>query len=139
MTNSEQAYPSITIQCKDRAREYCLNLGGFRALEEHMVRKTGKEDFSILEDFDWNSTKIETVCLMMWAGLYTDAKKDVEPFTVERCEDIVSVFSVAECRDLANLSLSRVMSPDQFKKFQEDLERKKENRLSRATDPKNKA
>ncbi len=131
MTNSEQAYPSITLICKDRPREYCLNIGGFRALEEHMQRKTNNPHYDILNDFDWNSSKIEAVSLMMWAGLYTDSKNDPEPFTVEKCEDVVSMLSVAECRELANASLARVMSPEQFKKFQEELERKKEQRLSR--------
>lgn len=122
--NAEAAYPSIQIVCADRTRVFCLNLGGFRAMQEYLIAKSGDPEFSILEDFDWNSTSIENISLMMFGGLYVDAKKDAEPFTIEKAEDVVSLVGVSEARQCIENSLSRAMSPAQFKKLKEEAEKK---------------
>lgn len=132
MTNADQAYPSIQIQCKDRLREFCLNLGAFRALESHLRAKTSDEEFSILEDFDWSDNSIENLCLITWAGLYTDSLQDKEPFTIEHAEKVVSLVGLVEMRQCIEESLSRVMSKEQYAKMKEDVEKKRERRGQKA-------
>lgn len=126
MANAKQAYPSIEIVCADRTRVFCLNLGGFRALEQHLAEKSGNPEFSILEDFDWSSKTFENVELMIWAGLYTDAQEhDKEPFTVQKAGRVVSLLGVVEARHCVDESLERVMSPEQYAKMKEDAEKKR--------------
>lgn len=128
MSNAEAAYPEIEILCKDRKRVFCLNLGGFRAMEEYLKTKNNDPEFSIIEDFDWNSRQIENVSLMMFGGFFVDAKKDKEPFTLEKAEEIVSIIGMADARGAIEMSLSRMMSPAQFKKLQEEAEKKSKTR-----------
>lgn len=131
MTNAKQAYPSIEIVCEDRTRTFCLNLGAFRALEEYMAAKTGNSDFNILDDFDWSSKKVENLCLISWAGLYTDSRKavkagiDSQTITVEDVEDIVSLVGLGKIRGLIEESLQRVMTQEQFTKMKEEASKKK--------------
>ena len=59
MSNSQQAFPEIEITTRDGKRSFCLNLGGFRALEEYMTHRTGDEEYSLIHEFDFNSNKLE--------------------------------------------------------------------------------
>lgn len=128
MANSEAAFPSVQIQCKDRVRNFCLNLGAFRAMEEHLRAKYKNPEFNILDDFDWASTRLEDVVLMVWGGLFTDSKKDKKPLLVDDVEDIVALQSVAEMRNLIETSLQRMMSPAQYEKVQDETEKKRKEK-----------
>ena len=120
MTNAKQSFPQINIIGRDEVvRSFCLNLGAFRALEEHMSEKTENPDYSILEDFDWTSNKIETLSLILWAGLYTDAIKRGENLTIVDAEDLVSLIGLKDARSCIEESLKRVMTPKQLEKLQE--------------------
>jgi hypothetical protein len=128
MTNAKQAYPSIDIVCADRVRRFCLDLGGFRAMEEYLINKHNDPDFSVIEDFDWTSRSIETLSVIMFAGFYTDSKKDSEPFTVEKAEKITSMLGLVQAKGCIEESLSRMMTPKQYAKVQEETEKKREKR-----------
>lgn len=134
MSNSQQAFPQIQIQCRDTVRNFCLNLGGFRALEEHMTVKTGDETYSLINDFDFTSEKIENLILLMWAGLYTDARKrkkenPSEPeWTIEEAEDVVDFINVGQVQNCIQTSLSRMMSVDQYEKLKQESEKKSKER-----------
>jgi len=132
MLNAEQAYPQIEITCEDRRRRFCLNLGGFRAMSEHLKRKHNDPDYDIFEDFDWSSTDLENISLMMFAGFYTDAKKDPEPFTIEKAEDITSLVGLSQARQCIEMSLQRAMSPQQYKKRQVEAEKKAKARATKS-------
>ncbi len=86
-------------------------------MEEHLATKFDDPEFSIINDFDWTSQRIEHVSLMMFGGFYTDAKEnDKEPFTLEKAESITSMVGIAQARGIIEQSLSRAMSPEQYKK-----------------------
>jgi hypothetical protein len=125
MSNAKQSYPSLQIQCSDRVRTFCLNLGAFRAMEEYLSTKNNNPDYSILDDFDWTSNKIEHLSLVMFGGLYTDSLTDPEPFTVAKAEAIVSLIGIAEVRACVEESLSRTLTQKQSDKFREDAEKKR--------------
>ena len=114
MSNAEQAFPEIQIQCKDRYRSFCLNLGAFRAIEEHMQRVTENPKFSVLKDYDWNQDTISHAILMVWAGMWTDARKSGETWTLEDAEDVVSIMSMDQVQYCVSESLKRVLTPEQF-------------------------
>ena len=124
MTN-KQAFPAIDMVCSDRTRRFCLNLGGFRALEEYMRVENDNPDFDILKDFNWEDESITTQALVVWAGLFTDARKhDSEPWTLEKCDEVVSVLSFGEVNECIKEALARVLSPAQMKKLESDAQKK---------------
>lgn len=128
MTNAAQAFPSIQIQCQDRLRNFCLNLGGFRAMEHHLREELNDPEFSILEDFDWSSNDMDLLILMIWGGLFTDSEGDDEPLTVEKVRKIVSVFSIAELRGVVDQSLANTLTDAQRERMNEQVEKKRKEK-----------
>lgn len=129
MTNSKQAFPEITVICRDRPRIFCLNIGAFRALEEHMsskpeVIKEYGDKYSVFKHFPWASEKAKDVSLLMWAGFSVDAQADKDPWTVEKSDAVVSVLSLGQMRACIEESLSRAISPEQAEKIAFDSEKK---------------
>ena len=141
MTNSEVAFPSIQIQCADRKRNFCMNMGAFRALEQHLKEKLGDPNFSIMSDFNWLSDDMDDVVAMIWAGLFTDAQKnDSEVFTIEKALDIVDLLGMSQAQGCIMQSLARVMSKEQFAKLEAEGKEKKtkiQTRLKQAVKRKN--
>lgn len=126
MSNAKAAFPSVFIQCKDRLREFCLDLGAFRALEEYMVKKTGDENYSVSVDFDFTKENFRTLVLVMWAGFYTDAiTNDKEPWTIQKAEQVISIMNVPQIQSVITESLQRTMSKEQLLKQVETLKQKK--------------
>jgi hypothetical protein len=129
MSNEEQAFPSVEVRCKDRIREFCLNIGAFRAISERMKVETGKEKFDSLTEFNWDNPGLEEQIIILWAGFFTDARKqDKEPWTIEKCEEVVSILSLQEIEACITTSLSRVMSPAQMKKLESQKKTKTRKR-----------
>jgi len=114
MTNSKNAFPELTIQCEDRARKFCLNLGAFRLIEEYMSEKTGNPNFSVFDDFNWTSGRLNEVSLILWAGLSSDASKDKEKWTIEKAERVITLLGLNQAKDVIAESLSRVLSKEQI-------------------------
>jgi hypothetical protein len=133
MSNSEQAKPGIDVVCKDRVRNFCLNLGAFQAIEDsekQRLRGEGKEveGYSVLDDFDFSdaNTNLQTLILIVWAGFFTDAEefdKD-EPWTLDKAKAVVDFVGVSQIKGCIEESLRRVMTPEQFEKMQEEGEKK---------------
>jgi hypothetical protein len=114
MSNANAAFPSIVIQCKDRPREFCLNYGAFRALEELLAKETGNKDFDVTRDFDWFSTRISNQVYVMWAGFVTDALNDKEPWTLKKAEEMLSIFSGREVEGIIRQAMDRIFTPEQL-------------------------
>lgn len=135
MANNTQAFPAIDVVCKDRTRSFCLNLGAFRALEELMQKKTGNPDYNIYEDYSWlNDSSLENTINILWAGFFTDARKfddKKEPWTIEKCEDVVSILSLRDMEGCIMESLQRVLSPAQLKKLEAEKEKKRKKTQKR--------
>jgi len=130
MTNSKEAFPAIEILCKDRKRLFCLNMGAFRALEEHMqakpeVQKKHGDAYSVFKHFPWASERAAEMSLLMWAGLFVDAQKDKEPWTVEKSDEVVSMLGLSDMRACVEESLSRAMSKEQAEKIAYTQEKEK--------------
>jgi hypothetical protein len=128
MTNSKYAFPSIKVQCRDRVREFCLNVGAFCALEKYMEEQTGNSEYSAATDFPWDSTKMETVALMLWAGFYEDAKKDKTPWTLDLAKSNIDFITISQVRGLIQASLARILTPEQLKgaKLESKTDKKKQ-------------
>jgi hypothetical protein len=123
--NNETAFPAIDVQCRDRKRNFCLNLGAFRALEEYLKRETNNPKFDLFRDFDFTANTLSNNILLMWAGFFTDARKhDDKPWTVEECEDVVSALSLKEIEGCIAASLERALSPAQLEKIKKEQEKK---------------
>jgi len=121
--NEEQAFPSVDVVCADRVRKFSLNLGAFRAISEHIKKATNNPKFNILKDFDWNNQDFDTQILIMFGGFFTDARKhDQELWTIEKCEEVVSILSFKDIETCITASLQRVLSDDQLKKLQSEQE-----------------
>lgn len=132
MSNSAQAFPEIEVVCKDRKRNFCLNLGAFRALEENQAAERNDPDFSVLEDFDWTDTSLRSLVRVVWAGFYTDSREhDKEPWTIEKAEHVVEFLGVAQIKNCIEESLRRAMTPEQYKKMQREGEKKIQERRKR--------
>jgi len=115
MTNAKYVFPAIKVQCRDRVREFCLNVGAFCALEKYMEAETGNPEYSAATDFNWNSTKLENVALILWAGFYEDAKKDKTPWTLDLAKSNIDFITISQVRGLIQASLARILTPEQLK------------------------
>lgn len=124
MTNSEQASPAVLIECSDHPREFCLTLGGFRAMEEVMKHKTGNPEWSVFKDHDWGAEDTETLTLTVFGGLYSAAKRNGETLTLDMCEDIVTLVGAHKAMACLQLSLQRAMTPEQYEKISHQIEKK---------------
>jgi len=128
MTNSKNAFPEMTIQCEDRARKFCLNLGAFRLIEEYMSEKTGNENYSVFDDFNWTTGRLNEISLILWAGLATDASKDKEKWTIEKAESVITLIGLTQAKDVIAESLSRVLSKEQIEAQVKQAQKKSDNK-----------
>lgn len=124
MSNAEIALPEIKIQCNDRIRSFCINLGAFRAMEEYLTKETGNPDYSIYDDFNWYSRRVTDMVLILWAGFLTDAEDDAEPWTIKKAEKMIDFIGMIEAQDAIQKSLSRILSPEQIKAQKDRAEKK---------------
>jgi hypothetical protein len=131
MTNSKYAFPSIKVQCRDRVREFCLNVGAFCAIEKYMEEQTGNPEYSAATDFNWNSTKFEQVALILWAGFYEDAKNDKIPWTLDAAKSNIDFITVGQVRGLIQASLSRILTPEQLKGAKSESKTNKKKQVTK--------
>lgn len=128
MTNSAQSFPVIEIQCKDRKREFCLNLEAFRVLQEHKRQETGNDKFKILTDLDWSEVDgdIELITLLLWGGLHRDARiNDSEIWTLEKAAEVVDMIGVSQAKMVFVESFRRAMTPEDFDQTFSEIEAEK--------------
>lgn len=132
MSNAEQALPKVQIVCEDRIRNFCLNLGAFAALEQHMRQVTEDPEFSVLEDFDWNASSMENVILTVWAGCFTDSKDDSEPWTPEKAADVVNVMSLPKAQAMIAEGLKRMMTAEQYARLEAEAKARGQKKKAKA-------
>jgi len=113
MTNSAHAYPQLDVQCADRVRRFCFNLGALRALEQHMEKATSNPHYSATRDFPWESEKIQDIAVVIWAGFFCDAQNDKEVWTLDKACENIDLLGIAQVRGLIVESLSRILTPEQ--------------------------
>ena len=119
MANNKQALAQIQVECSDRARTFALNNEAFCVLEEHFQKETKNESYNIYTDFPWDSNiNAKNMNLVMWAGFFTDAKKDKELWTVEKAKEVVDFLSVHKCGALINEAVERAL------KIKDDVKKK---------------
>lgn len=132
MSNAAAAFPQVEVVCKDRKRNFCLNLGALRALEELLQTETGDPKFDVRADFDWSDLNTTNLIKVLWAGFFTDAKNDPEPWTLDKAAEVISVLGVQEIELMILTAFRRSLSSEQLEKAKEleaDTE-KKTNDLS---------
>jgi len=123
MTKGNQAaFPSITVLCGDRERNFCLNHYAFCAIEEHMIEQTGNKEYNVYNDFDWDSLNASKMAVVLWAGFASDAMKDKTPWTVELAKVNIEFVGMTQCGALIQESLERAVP---MKDATEDVSKKK--------------
>lgn len=131
MANAEQAFPQVQVRCRDRVRNFSINLQAFRSLEALCKQELKDPDYNVFRDFDWSDNSVENLTRIIYAGFAADAKEDKEPWTLDRAADVFSILSLGEVQACIEKGLEQMLTAEQRKAIQ-----KKRNSLNGAAQSK---